>query len=115
MTTRAAAAEATRERIVEVALEAFSTRWYDEVTLRGVARDAGVALQTVRNHFASKDELFRAAVERIGRGDPVGPLRGRARRRRRRDHDPGRRLRAQRRRQPAPARGRAARAGRSSR
>lgn len=66
MTTRAAAAEATRERIAEVALEAFSTHWYDEVTLRGVARDAGVALQTVRNHFAGKDELFRAAVERLG-------------------------------------------------
>ena len=65
MTTRAAAAEATRERIVEVALEAFSNHWYEDVTIRGVARDAGVALQTVRNHFASKDELFRAALERL--------------------------------------------------
>ena len=68
MSTRAAAAEATRERIVEAAVEAFSANWYDEVTLRGVARDAGVALQTVRNHFAGKDELFRAAVERLGEG-----------------------------------------------
>jgi AcrR family transcriptional regulator len=68
MTTRAAAAEATRERIVAAAVEAFSEHWYDEVTLRGVAKDAGVALQTVRNHFAGKDELFRAAVERIGKG-----------------------------------------------
>ncbi len=68
MATRAAAAEVTRERIVEAAVEAFSNRWYDEVTLRGVARDAGVALQTVRNHFDGKEELFRAAVERIGEG-----------------------------------------------
>ena len=65
MTTRAAAAEATRERIIDVALEAFSNDWYEEVTIRRVARDAGVALQTVRNHFASKDELFRAALERL--------------------------------------------------
>jgi AcrR family transcriptional regulator len=65
MTTRAAAAEATRERILEVALDAFSNHWYDEVTIRRVARDAGVALQTVRNHFASKEELFRTVVERL--------------------------------------------------
>jgi AcrR family transcriptional regulator len=66
MSTRAAAAEATRERIIEVAVDAFSQRWYDEVTIRGVASDAGVALQTVRNHFPTKDELFLAAIERIG-------------------------------------------------
>jgi AcrR family transcriptional regulator len=65
MSVRAAAAEATRERIVGAAVEAFSTRWYEDVTMRGVARDAGVALQTVRNHFGSKEELFSAATERI--------------------------------------------------
>jgi AcrR family transcriptional regulator len=66
MSVREAAAEATRERIIEVAVEAFSAHWYDEVTIRGVAREAGVALQTVRNHFASKDALFLAAIERLG-------------------------------------------------
>ena len=65
MTTRAAAAEATRERIVDVALEAFANHWYEEVTIRGIARDAGVALQTVRNHFASKDELLAAGLDRL--------------------------------------------------
>jgi AcrR family transcriptional regulator len=65
MTTRAAAAEATRERIVDVALEAFSNHWYEEVTIRAIARDAGVALQTVRNHFASKDELLAAGLDRL--------------------------------------------------
>ena len=65
MTTRAAAADATRERIVDAALAAFSTHWYEDVTLRGIAKDAGVALQTVSNHFASKGELFTAALERI--------------------------------------------------
>jgi AcrR family transcriptional regulator len=66
MSARAAATEATRERIVEIAVEAFSSRWYDEVTVRGIARDAGVALQTVRNHFPTKEELFSAAAERYG-------------------------------------------------
>jgi AcrR family transcriptional regulator len=66
MSARAAAAEATGERIIDAAVEAFSSSWYDEVTVRGVASDAGVALQTVRNHFPTKDELFLAAIERIG-------------------------------------------------
>jgi AcrR family transcriptional regulator len=65
MSVRAAAAEITRERIIEAAIESFSTRWYEDVTLRGVANDAGVALQTVRNHFGSKDELFSVATDRI--------------------------------------------------
>ena len=63
MTTRAAAAEATRERIAEAASVAFTTRWYDDVTLRDVAAEAGVALQTVANHFGTKDDLFAAAFD----------------------------------------------------
>jgi AcrR family transcriptional regulator len=65
MSVRAAATKATRERIIETAIESFSTRWYEDVTLRGVAHDAGVALQTVRNHFGSKEELFSVATDRI--------------------------------------------------
>jgi AcrR family transcriptional regulator len=68
MTARAAAVEATKERIVGAAVEAFTSRWYDEVTIRGVAAEAGVALQTVRNHFASKEELFLAAIEQVQTG-----------------------------------------------
>lgn len=64
MSTRAAAAEMTRERIIEAACEAFTASWYDDVTLRGIAADAGVALQTVANHFGTKEELFAAASER---------------------------------------------------
>jgi len=66
MSTRAAAAEATRERIIEAALLAFTSTWYDNVTVRGIAADAGVALQTVVNHFGTKEALFGVAVERFG-------------------------------------------------
>lgn len=65
MATRAAAAEATRERIVDAACDAFGEHWYEDVTLRGVAAAADVALQTVVNHFGSKDALFAAAAERM--------------------------------------------------
>jgi AcrR family transcriptional regulator len=64
-TSRAAAAEATRERIVEVAMKRFMDDWYDEVTLRVIASDAGVALQTVVNHFGTKEGVLEAAIERL--------------------------------------------------
>jgi AcrR family transcriptional regulator len=65
MSTRAAAAEATRERILDAACDAFLASWYDDVTLRDLAAAAGVALQTVVNHFGTKESLYGAAVERI--------------------------------------------------
>lgn len=63
---RAAAAEATRRRILDAAVVAFTSRWYDEVTLRGIAAEAGVVLQTVTNHFPSKEALFAAAMQAWG-------------------------------------------------
>jgi AcrR family transcriptional regulator len=60
---RAAAVDETRSRIVEAAIEAFLADWYDEVTLRQVAKDAGVALATVVNHFGTKEQLFAAGVD----------------------------------------------------
>lgn len=65
MSTRAAAVEATRERILDAAYEAFMERWYDDVTLRDVAADAGVALQTVVNHFGTKEALFGEVSDRF--------------------------------------------------
>ena len=64
MSARAAAMAATRERIVEAAEQAFRANWYDDVTMRGVASAAGLALQTVVNHFGTKEALFAAASER---------------------------------------------------
>jgi AcrR family transcriptional regulator len=65
MATRAAAVEATRERILDAACDAFLASWYDDVTLRDVAAAADVALQTVVNHFGTKEALYGAAVEQI--------------------------------------------------
>jgi AcrR family transcriptional regulator len=65
MAARAAGVEVTRERILNAACDAFLTSWYDDVTLRDVAAAADVALQTVVNHFGTKEALYGAAVERI--------------------------------------------------
>jgi AcrR family transcriptional regulator len=74
MKARAAGREATRERIVRAAFELFLDEWYDEVTMRRVATAAGVALQTVVNHFGTKEALFAAVVERFA--GEVHELRG---------------------------------------
>ena len=73
MSTRAAALELTRERILQAACDAFAHGWYDDVTLRDIAADAGVAPQTLVNHFGNKEALFGAAAERIS--DTISTLR----------------------------------------
>jgi AcrR family transcriptional regulator len=65
MATRTAAVKVTRERIIEAACDAFLASWYDDVTLRQVAGAANVALQTIVNHFGTKEALYGAAFERI--------------------------------------------------
>jgi AcrR family transcriptional regulator len=63
MRARAASVEATRLAIIEVMIQLCLERWYDEVTLRDVAEGAGVALQTVLNHFSSKEGLLEAMLQ----------------------------------------------------
>jgi AcrR family transcriptional regulator len=65
MATRTAAVKVTRERILEAACDAFLASWYEDVTLRQVAGAANVALQTIVNHFGTKEALYGAAFERI--------------------------------------------------
>jgi AcrR family transcriptional regulator len=67
MDLRAAAADATRERIVTAAAELFLSDWYDDVTIAKVAKRAGVSGQTVINHFGGKEQLAVAAYERVGK------------------------------------------------
>jgi AcrR family transcriptional regulator len=63
MELRAAAVEATRERILVAAAEVFLERWYDDVTLAALAKRAGVSGQTVINHYGGKEQLASAAYE----------------------------------------------------
>jgi AcrR family transcriptional regulator len=66
MELRAAATEATRERILAAAYDLFLEHWYDDVTLARIARHAGVSAQTVINHFGGKEGLFADVQDRFG-------------------------------------------------
>jgi AcrR family transcriptional regulator len=48
----------TRQQIRSVAHRLFDEQGFDSVTIADIARDADVAVQTVFNHFATKEELF---------------------------------------------------------
>src|SRR5919107_1356277 len=61
MVARAAAAAATRERILEHAWRHFAKKPYDSVRLTDVAADAHTTVQTLHQRFGTKDELFVAA------------------------------------------------------
>lgn len=55
---RAAQKARTRGRIRSTAQALFAERGFHAVTIIDVAATAGVSVQTVFNHFASKEELF---------------------------------------------------------
>ena len=55
----------TRERILEAALELFSTRGAQATTMNEVARRADVSPTTVTNHFPTNESLIEAVVARV--------------------------------------------------
>jgi AcrR family transcriptional regulator len=65
MTIRAEQREATRERIVGAALEAFAERGFRGASTRDIAQRAGANQGLITYHFHSKDALWRAAADRI--------------------------------------------------
>lgn len=69
MGARAEAAAATHGRILQAAIRQLGDRFYDEVSLDDVAREADVTVQTVLRRFGSKEGLAETAtaagVERV--------------------------------------------------
>jgi TetR/AcrR family transcriptional regulator len=55
----------TRERILTAGLDVFSENGFDGTTTRAIAARAGVNLGLIKYHFGSKEELWRAAVDRV--------------------------------------------------
>jgi AcrR family transcriptional regulator len=83
MTARAEAAQTTLDGILDVAIELFTEKAFEDVTLDQVAERAGVTKRTVLRRFTSKDRLFVAtmdhAVEEMVRqreAAPVGDVAG---------------------------------------
>jgi AcrR family transcriptional regulator len=54
-----------RDRIVAVAIEAFKTRSYSEVTVSDIADAAHMAKGNVYRYFESKEDLLNAAIETL--------------------------------------------------
>lgn len=73
--TRAAAAAATRESIVQAARALFGARGYGASSMDAVAGRAGVAVQTVYAVFGTKGALFEAVIDALDREADVGTLR----------------------------------------
>jgi AcrR family transcriptional regulator len=65
MTSRAAAAAETAQRILRATTDLYMERWLEDLTLEEVAARAGVTVQTVLRRFGSKTGLVRAAGEMV--------------------------------------------------
>ena len=66
---RRSGGEGTAERILDAAEQLFAERGYAGATLRDVAKRVGVRPPSLYNHFASKDALYAAVLER-----GIGPV-----------------------------------------
>lgn len=58
---------ATRERIVAAAADLMYVRGIGQTTLDDVLEASGVSKSQLYRHFANKDEVVRAVIERMGR------------------------------------------------
>jgi len=62
---RAAQIQATRQRIIEAAIELYVEVGISAATLREIGARADVAPGTLRNHFRSRDDLDRAIIDHL--------------------------------------------------
>ena len=64
----------TKEQILNVAEKLFAENGFTGTSLRRVISEAGVNLSAVNYHFGSKEELFRAVVQRVSQPVVRGEL-----------------------------------------
>lgn len=58
-------AEATRRKLLDAALLAFSSQGYDGSSTRNIETQAGIKRGLINYHFGSKKELWKAAAEHV--------------------------------------------------
>lgn len=70
---RAARARETRRRVIDAALRLFVEQGYMPTTMSAIAREAGVAVQTLYLAFGSKSSILSAALDVaiVGDDEPV--------------------------------------------
>jgi TetR/AcrR family transcriptional regulator of autoinduction and epiphytic fitness len=54
-----------RESILDAAVQAFTEQGFDNASMDYIAEIAGASKRTVYNHFASKETLFQAVIDRL--------------------------------------------------
>jgi AcrR family transcriptional regulator len=62
---RGRSTEATRERLIDAALDAFGLNGFDGASTRDIARRAGANLAAIPYHFGGKEGLHRAVAQHI--------------------------------------------------
>ncbi len=73
---RRARAEQTRARMLDAAMRLFTENGYAATTIESIAREAGVAVQTVYFSFGNKQRILKELIDRhvAGDDDPVPTL-----------------------------------------
>lgn len=61
----AEAAAHTRQEIITAATECFSRQGYEATTLRGIAQATGLTHGSLRHHFGSKLDIWRAVADTV--------------------------------------------------
>ena len=62
--SRATAAKETQERILDAALASFGSKGYEATSLDALANGLGITKQSILYHFASKELLLEAVLDR---------------------------------------------------
>jgi AcrR family transcriptional regulator len=76
-TLRAERTAATRQKLLDAAVEQFRDKPYDEVSIQDIATEAGVAYGLVAHHFGNKRGIQLEAIREIARRlDPQPPPQG---------------------------------------
>ncbi|MCX7775952.1 MAG: TetR/AcrR family transcriptional regulator [Spirochaetaceae bacterium] len=55
----------TRQRLIEAAIDLFSSKWYGMVSVAEICRSAGVSNGAFYRYFNNKEEIFRAILEHV--------------------------------------------------
>lgn len=66
---RSKRAEETRDTLIRTATELFTTSGWTGTGMREIARESGVAVETLYKHFPSKRKLLDAVIDRAAAGD----------------------------------------------
>ena len=66
--------EDTKQRILDKALELFSTQGYDSVSVGEIAQAVGIKAPSLYNHFPGKQAIFDAIVEALCSTTTLDPI-----------------------------------------